>query len=220
MHDFLSSIFLGIAIVVVFLVALCVIRCRCARVCPCLCGEEAAAARAELVKDGRKRGKTVLIDEDEDILAEVGGKEGVVEEGAATVAGEEEKEEGEGEEEKKEGGGRVKEEDEESEASLPPSTFLKSLSSLLLALLGMNARSTPTAGLLGGEVEGGGEEELRKKVELEMARLQEEEKEAVREGGVEDLKKKFKSQRQQLQEREGGMEGGLAEESKEYRAVE
>jgi len=115
----------------------------------------------------------------------------------------------------------VKEEDEESEASLlPPSTFLKSLSSSLLALLGMNARSSPTAGLLGGEGEGGGEEELRKKVELEMARLQEEEKEAVREGGVEDLMKKFKSQRQQLQEREGGMEGGLAEESKEYRAVE
>lgn len=109
----------------------------------------------------------------------------------------------------------MKEDDEESEASLPPSTPLKSLSSSLLMLFGMNAGRSPTAGIFRG-----GREGMPKKVEQEMAPLQEEEKEAGREGGVEDLKKKFELRMQRLQGRKAVMEGGLAEESKEYQAVE
>lgn len=150
----------------------------------------------------------------EDVQGGTGGKDSVADEvGIAMVAGEEKKEGEEGD--TKEGGGRMKIDDEESEASVSLSTPLKSLSSSLLALLAMKAWSSPTAGISEGK-----QEERSKKVEQEMAQQQEEEKDAGREGGMKKLGETFELQMQRLKEREGGLEGGLIEESKECLAVE
>lgn len=66
----------------------CVINCNCSRVCPCLCGDEAAIVRAELqAMDRRTVGKHEE-GEAEDIQGLVGGKDGVLDEiGIATVGG-------------------------------------------------------------------------------------------------------------------------------------
>ncbi|TFJ88717.1 hypothetical protein NSK_000286 [Nannochloropsis salina CCMP1776] len=147
-RDMISAVFLGAALAFVFLAALVVIRCNCARVFPCLCGEEAMAARNELLKDvSRSFMKMKEVEEEEvDIVGEEGGTDGP----PTRAPGSEEAADGrvldegrrEGEEEKKEEGTEAM---EEKKAPAGPSTTSLSEWVASLGLLAGQARVRPWA---------------------------------------------------------------------------